>query len=140
METLRHAGFPVERFGFAVVDEARSQAGFGNAYVILQNNDMRVRLVKDRSQLFLDIGPLSDPNTWWDMSLVRRLVGAEDRAAPPPPAVDRIVEDGGFIHAHYTHLKRLLQSDVLSETSRAMKALARERAQQMFPDQFIPPT
>lgn len=47
--------------GFTCRATERSEA-FGNAWVILEGGNLRLRLVRDRGQIFLDLGSMHDPD------------------------------------------------------------------------------
>src|SRR5438067_9622710 len=69
----------IVRFGFTVVRSEMSDS-FDNANVTLQAPALRLRVIRGRSQIFLDIGPSSEPGTWFDSAVVIDYLGLSARA------------------------------------------------------------
>lgn len=69
----------VEPLGFKVVhsDVATS---FDNAMVTLEATDLRVRIVRERSQVFAEFGALAEPNTWFDSAVIIDYLGLSAEA------------------------------------------------------------
>src|SRR5258707_14852756 len=65
----------VEDHGFEVVDESYSPEAFGNAVVSLQSKDFGVRGVRDRGQIFADVGPAQTFDEWHDLKRVLEFQG-----------------------------------------------------------------
>jgi hypothetical protein len=63
-----------EELGFSIVEERKSEA-FGDALVVLQSGDFRLRIVRDRSQIFADFGSAAEPETWFDSTIVMQALG-----------------------------------------------------------------
>jgi hypothetical protein len=62
-----------------LLDEQRSGSGF----VLLVRGDVRLRIVSDRCEWFVELGSAAAPDEWFDARLVLREIGAE-----PPDGVD----------------------------------------------------
>jgi hypothetical protein len=63
-----------KELGFVLVEEQKSEA-FGDALVVLQSGDFRLRIVRDRSQIFADLGSVTEPETWFDSTIVMQALG-----------------------------------------------------------------
>ena len=59
----------VPSYALEVVHHDESSS-FGDATVILQAGDLRLRIVRERSQLFADLGSAADPGSWFDSTVV----------------------------------------------------------------------
>jgi hypothetical protein len=66
----RHLRYLIDDYGFLVAHQENLRI-FDNCLVVLQSNDCRVRIVRDRGTVLIDVGPLSAPN-------VHRLSGSPD--------------------------------------------------------------
>ena len=62
-----------------VIDHSESTS-FDNASVTLEGGDLRVRIVRERSQVFVDLGPVWDPQTSFDSAVVMDYLGLSDDA------------------------------------------------------------
>lgn len=51
--------------GFRIVRSEFDPRHFGDSVVTLQSDALRLRFVRDRGQVILDVGPTSEPDTWW---------------------------------------------------------------------------
>src|SRR4051812_10415344 len=69
----------VETLGFRVVENQTGRS-FDNASVTLHPPFLRLRVVRDRGRMFLDIGPPSPANTWFDSAVVVDYLGLSDNA------------------------------------------------------------
>ena len=67
----RVLGDLVDRHGFTVVDYQYSPERFGNASVVLQSSGpLRLRVGRDKGQLFMDFGSVVEPDYWLDVHFV----------------------------------------------------------------------
>jgi hypothetical protein len=53
--------------GFAAVYADYSWRHFGNSEVILKSSELRLRFIRDRSQVFVGVAHPADPDAWWDL-------------------------------------------------------------------------
>jgi hypothetical protein len=58
--------------------ESESESSFDNAFVVLQSNELRLRVLRDRGTVFLDIGSLVEPSTWFDSAVVADWLSLSD--------------------------------------------------------------
>ena len=65
--------------GFKILEHEES-GSFGNATVVLQQNVLRLRIVRERSQLFVDFGSVVEPGTWFDSAVVVDYLGLSQDA------------------------------------------------------------
>lgn len=64
-EVLRQLPWLLTQFGFIVIDARYDASSFGDSYVVLQAPTVRLRFVRDRGQVSLEIGINGEPVTWW---------------------------------------------------------------------------
>ena len=65
--------------GMGLVVRAQEQgADFDNALVVLESGELRVQVLRERSQLFLDIGSKAQPTCWFDSAVVIDYLGLGD--------------------------------------------------------------
>lgn len=65
---------PFESYGFRTVDEEYDPKSFGNAFITYANG-FRLRIVRDRGDLFVEIGSLDDLSDWYHLPLVLEFLG-----------------------------------------------------------------
>ena len=109
--------------------DSRTSAGFGDAYLDLESDALRVRLVRDRSQLFMDfqsVGQHGDRD-WYSIDIVRELVTGERQTTAELSA-----DYAGFLEQHLDEIERRFSDEELPATVPALKALQDERAKEMF--------
>src|SRR4051812_3178043 len=65
--------------GFRVVEHEEGQA-FDNALVILEGPELRLRVIRERGQLFVEFGSPAEPAVWFNSSVVMGLlsIGSKD--------------------------------------------------------------
>jgi hypothetical protein len=54
----------MDDFGFSVIHEEYYPQSFGNALVVLESKDCRIRVLLEKEQVLVDVGPLSAPEEW----------------------------------------------------------------------------
>jgi len=54
----------VQDYGFSVIHEEYYPESYGNAIVVLQSKDCRVRVLLEREQVLVEVGPLWAPEDW----------------------------------------------------------------------------
>ena len=85
----------VSELGFQLVAQDQSDS-FDNATVTLEAGDVCVRIVRERSQVFVDFGSVAKPGLWFDSTVVFDFLG--------------IARDGGFHSTDTTAVLRGLSS------------------------------
>lgn len=108
-----------------------STGGAGNAGIYLKSDAVRMFLVRDKGQLFLDMQPstASLHTEWYSVDLVHQsITGAGARQTS---LLDR--EYAKFVENHIDDIERRFSVECWEEERRRLRALARERSQRMFP-------
>lgn len=57
----------INDYGFSVIAK-EVYPNFDNAEMILQSNGCRIRVLRERGQVFVDVGPLPPRNNWYDLA------------------------------------------------------------------------
>jgi len=118
----------VKDLGFTVVSEQTSDA-FGDALVVLRSGDLQLRVVRDRSQIFADLGSVAEPAIWFDSSLVMRALGLTNR--PAFGGTDpRIVLAGiaAFLNSMWPELIAMFDTRRFAATKRELDRIREEQA------------
>jgi hypothetical protein len=107
---------------------------FDNAELEYRSAAMRVRVLRERGQVFVDLGPaLGVPAYWFDLPVVLCYLGERGEA-------DRLVAGGQrdvaavaeLLRRHYDRIAPLFAPARYAETTRHLTELRRVRADQMF--------
>src|SRR5688500_11023234 len=109
---LVHASFLYKEFGFRFVD-SRVSSSFGDAWLILANETMRFRLVRDRDQLFGDFqaSTSSGKGEWFSVDIVRQhLTGEREYFS----VLDS--NNAEFLRARLTDIQKLFEGETLKVT------------------------
>jgi hypothetical protein len=53
--------------GFRILESNYDANNFGDSLVVLQSDRIRLRFERDRGQVLVALGPLSEPRTWWGL-------------------------------------------------------------------------
>lgn len=70
-----HAAAPLLDRGYAAIDHGSFPQYFGSGWVMLTRSDVRVRILNDRGQWFVEIGSSAAPEEWFDARLVLSEIG-----------------------------------------------------------------
>jgi len=91
-------------FGFTIVGEDYHPLSFGNSYVVLNSCHFRLRLIRDRGEVFGEVASLSEPENWWCLILVSEII-----PCPKPPLFE-LSSVAAFIQEHFLLLSGLFGS------------------------------
>lgn len=117
-----------KKHSFRFIDSGVS-ASFGNAFIILENDNLKLRLISDRGQLFLDFHSNIDKNkdNWYSIDLVRQLITGEN------DYYSLLDENNGlFIEKNLEGVLQLFDKDVASQTIERLNSARRKRAEVLF--------
>lgn len=117
--------------GFKVLRETVDIANFGNALLDLKRGNVRVRLVRDRGEHFVQVGSTVEPDRWFSASLALELFSVhaiESRPLEPSAMANvarRIVGIFGQLDAAFSRAE-------WTETSRQLEAARLRRRKEQF--------
>lgn len=118
-----------DTLGFALVEETFDQDSFGNSTAVLESRDLRLRFVRDRGQVFADIGSMVEPELWWDITLIVPLLGSRQPEQPEVSEVERLAT---YIRDNYQSLIKLFSRDRFYGTKLKLERLRKDRSEQIF--------
>jgi hypothetical protein len=122
----------IEKHGFKVTTSEASDS-FDNASVVLQAPELRLRVVRERSQVFADIGPVAEPSTWFDSAVVMDDLGLSSNAGFHDRDQQKVLQGlASFLNAMWGELRARFASDRLAKTKQELQRLKEIRAQRMF--------
>jgi hypothetical protein len=115
------------RFRFA--DSGTSTSFGGDAFLVLASDGLRVRLVRDRGQLFMDFQSAEETGEmdWYSIDVVRRLLTGERQES-----AELSQEYAAFLEAHLDEIERRFAGDGFAVTRRELKDLEKRRAKELF--------
>ena len=126
---VAHCSFLWAGARFRIVDSLVATSQGGDAWLLVASDDVRLRFVRDRGQLFLDVqGTAQDDDAWFSLDLLWRLILHEPR--------DSAELDGdyaAFLQAHLAGIEGLFSDRAAWPTTRReLQRLKRVRAREMF--------
>lgn len=100
----------------------------GNAYIILSNETIEVRFVRDREQLFLDFRATGHRRTrsWYSMDVVRQLLTGEIGRS------EMDEENATFLKSRFPEIQERFAKPRIAETEANLKAFEAARAKRLF--------
>lgn len=128
LDFLREHGAFLCGEGYEIEDSLVADS-FGDAYVVLQSDRLRLRLVRDRGQLFLDFQGLEREREadWFSIDIVRRwLTGVAQVSAE--------LDEGSavFLEERLADIESQFSGAHLSLTEKALRTLEGQRAKEVF--------
>lgn len=119
-------------FGFRVV-ESEAAESFDNAYVVLEAPALRIRVLRERSIVVLDVGPTSEPNTWFDSAVLMDYLGlSPDGGFHDRDARGVLRGAGAFIVSMWNDLTAKFGRHQLAVTKKELSAVREQRAARLF--------
>lgn len=131
----------LDEHGFRVVSESHEPKSFGNGLIVLQAEDLRLRFVRDRGQVFADIGApgQTGDDNWHQLQRVMEFMHRHDSPAADPRRAAGLDELGVWLKENYETVRALFREETYPSTRVALKKFEREKAEQMF-GKFAPGT
>ena len=125
----------LDEHGFRLVSESYEPASFGNGLIVLQSEDLRLRFVRDRGQVFADVGPSGQTGEHWHQ--LQRVMEFLQRHDSPADASDArraasLDELGVWLKENYEGVRSLFREDTYPSARDALRRFEKEKAQQMF--------
>lgn len=75
MDEVFRIASPLLGLGYEPIDQRTYERHFGSGWVLLTRNDVRLRILNDRGQWFVEIGSSAAPEEWFDARLVLNEIG-----------------------------------------------------------------
>jgi hypothetical protein len=114
---------------YRFVDSGTSTSFGGDAFLILESDVMRIRLIRDRGQMFMDFQSCAERGEmdWYSIDVVRRLLtGQRQESAELSPDYARFLEE------RLDEIERRFSDGEISATRKALKSLEKTRAKELF--------
>lgn len=126
---MKHCSFLYSPNRFRFVDSGSSES-FGNAFLVLEHEDLRLRFVKDRGQIFLDFQPTSkkQKGEWFSIDIVKQMVTGEIE-----PSAEMDSKKAKFLKTNLDEIEQLFSTVNMESTIKKLKELERARAKRLFP-------
>ena len=110
-----------EDLGFRITYSDYSPASFGDSLVILDSDSIRLRFVRDRSQVMLDLAPRAQSEVWFDLFGLYEVIHNEN--IKPRYTLNAV---GDLLKQEFTGLVEALGPKLL-ETQREVERRRNER-------------
>jgi hypothetical protein len=118
--------------GFRVVASEVADV-FDNASVVLESPAFRIRVLRERSIVVLDLGPRAEPGTWFDSAVVMEYLGLSTEAGFHDRDARGVIHGVGlFIQSMWDELTTMFGPDRVEITKDELHALREERAARLF--------
>ncbi len=120
-------GSLITHYGFRVVADSYNADNFGNAMVILEASNIRVRVLTDRGDVFVDVAGRLSPNDW---HMLQRALQAITGRKDPSEGPLHLEEAAKLLDQNMALLDEGFTSECFANTKRRLDkldALARSR-------------
>lgn len=127
---LEHLSFLYKDHEFRIVDSRHSRSFGGNGLIVLTDEIVMIRLVRDREQLFCDFKSYEDRRKklgWYSIEIVRHFLTSEDDFRS---FLD--LDNIQFIRDLIADIRRVFMPDNLAETHLELKKITRNRMKQLW--------
>lgn len=100
-----------------------------NAALVFESHHLRLRLVRDRSQLFADFQHKrrTSSDRWYSFGVVRQLVTSDIGGSEE---LDR--EKATYIREHFHDIKEAFSSERIADTEKLLRTFEHERGERLF--------
>ena len=120
---------PFEKYGFRSIDEQHHPADFGNAFITFANG-FSLRVIRDRGQLFVEVGPPLSTDDWYDLRIVLAFLGeTSEMQSPDEAGLDELRVK---FEPYYNRIHNLFSVDNFPATKIQLDQFRTERARKLF--------
>lgn len=114
---------------FRFVDSGTSTSFGGDAFLTLASDVLRIRMVRDRGQLFMDVQSVGETGdlAWYSIDVVRWLITGEQ-----PASAELSADDAAFLETHLDEIERRFSQEEAPTTIAALTDLEKKRAKELF--------
>lgn len=126
---LYHGSFLYNDLGLRFVDSRVSKSFGGDSWLILANDRVRFRMVRDRAQLFADFQMATSAarDEWFSIDIVRKYLTNESGYCPELSS-----ENAEFLRERWSDIEELFGENAITDTRQHLHRLEVERAKKMF--------
>ncbi len=126
---LNSASFLYKELGFRFADSRYSTSFGGDSWLVLNNEKIRLRIVRDRSQLFCDVQSIEPmpKSKWFSIDVVRHHLTGECECPSELNA-----GNVAFLRNRIHDIEKLFAKSNLPLTCRKLHELEAERAKNLF--------
>jgi hypothetical protein len=126
---LYHGSFLYNDLGLRFVDSRVSKSFGGDSWLILANDRVRFRMVRDRAQLFADFQMATSAarDEWFSIDIVRKYLTTESGYCPELNS-----ENAEFLRERWSDIEELFGENAITDTRKHLHRLEAERAKKMF--------
>lgn len=139
LEQIRkYFGYLFDEYGFNVVAETHFES-FGNWVVVLQSDDCRIRIIQDREEISVALGPLwSIPGwqagPWYDLAVITAFLTqgnstVEYRSTTTDRQLEQLAE---VLHSRYDQIRELFQGETFRQRQAELELLRDQFNEQIW--------
>jgi hypothetical protein len=107
------------------------EQAFGNAVVVLAGRSLRIRVIRDRGEVFADAASSLYPDDWFPLQRVIRAVGV---SSPPPEGLLTPEQAADVVERYFADLESGLGSNHIKQTRTALAEVGRFELKQRLRD------
>lgn len=126
---LKYCSDFYKKYGFKFSNSEVTPQFGGNAYLMLENDNLKIRFIIDRGQLMLEFFSKFDKkrDNWYSIDLVRQLISGEDEYYA-------LLDDnnGQFIQKNLDKIIEMFRENVITQTIEKLNLLKKRRAKILF--------
>lgn len=124
-----HMGFLWDGARYRITASEVATSNGGDALLLVESEKLRLRFVRDRGQLFLDLQPFfsSPDGEWFSIDLVRRL-----KTGRPEETAELDEGYAAFVREHLQEIEHQFSEEEWAGTSARLKKLKVKRAKELF--------
>ena len=126
---IKYCSEAYKKYVFKFTDSEVSSSFGGNAYIMLENDDLKLRFINDRGQLMLDFYSKFDKkrDNWYSIDLIRQLISGENKYYA---LLDE--NNGKFIQNNLREILVIFKKDAVEQTIAKLNLLRKKRAKEIF--------
>ena len=107
---------------------------FGNSIIELGGDTMRIRVIKDRGQIFVDIASPVDPDNWYFLERILEAVGSKTETPMNPDSPETLELSAKLIERHLDAIQAGLSAQNYHKTKAILHTIAQAAVARLLSD------
>lgn len=116
---------------FLKTEEIYKPEHFGDALLIFQSSELAVRFVRDKGQVFVDIGGVRDGDDWHNLQNVLQFLKGDESHSIESAAWD-LAEMGSELKANYDKVRELFKADNDTSIRTGLEVFEKRKSQEII--------
>jgi hypothetical protein len=117
-----------EKYKYSVIKYVYNEGEFGNYEVVFRIDTIKLRVIRDKGQIFFEVNSLTELDEWFDLGLVLELLEIQI----DPPKRNQLKRHVEILDENFYKIRTIFSAENYYQTKINLKKIGKVRAERMF--------